>query len=359
MTDSILIREQTLEWQRRTIERLTKLVNTHYHGREATKMLRNTKNVFQGVVIDMLNGGDPKIGTVTTIRVIANKMRFKTYDVRKCLEWPKSYIPPDFIKKFIHEVIDARGYLRVQIDKETSIGIELPLERYEEILSYELPDNKMIHFIERYSFIMPELGFFWSIHPDGYEIIRTKHNKNTARIIEGFASPLNHNLDEWCSVYQLDTELGSLGTFQDVIKNTVTPKDKSIRWTVNPAYTELLIDISHRAIMDRMERYPEDEFFLLLPGWPDPPIIEWIIKNGECWYLEGTTYRVYDHIADETVKVPAGVNMFIGYVRSKEAKVEVVPFVRDVVEASYLEGTRPKMITMDDIRTNSVISIKL
>ena len=360
MDSNVLIRERTLEWQRRSTMRLTELVRFNIKGRESAKSLRETRSIFQGIIIDMMNGGDQRNGIVNAIRLISNRMKLDRKDVEKCLEWPSDYEVPDFEKKFHHDRGSDRSVFKVEFDIDRKISIELPITRYDEIMERGLSEERMIHFVERYSFLSPELGFFWSVHPEGYEIIRSRKDQNTHRVIEGFASPLNHNLEEWCAAYESDKELGSLGTFQNVIRSTVTPEGKSIRWTVNPAYTDLLLDISHREVMARMEKYPEDEFFMLLPGWHDPPIIEFLVKNGECWFLEGGTYRVYDHLAGQTVNVPKSIGMFIGYVRSKDATLPVVPFVKDVVDASYLgKGPRPKMITMDDIRISSAINKKL
>ena len=353
-----IVREQTLEWQRSSIVKLVELVERKIKGdRNVEKMKRSIKNLFQGVLIDMLNGGDPKIGTAMIIRVIAAKIGAKPIEVQKCISFPNDYRPPSFEKKLI--IID--NHLSVEYDEGKFTELILPSDKLRQIVSLELNETEMIHFVERYAFLMPELGFFWSIHPDAYEIIDTLKDDNTHKIIEGFASPLNHNLSNWCSVYQRDNKFGAIGNYQDAIQNEISPTDKSIRWVINPAYTEYLIDIAHRGIVNRMEEYPNDEFLLLLPAWPHLPIVEWLVKNGECWYFEGGTYKVYDYLAGEDVNVPNGVNMLIGYVRSRESSVPTVPFVSDVVMATTLAGAspKPKIITIDDIRTNNINSIKL
>lgn len=361
--NSAIVREQTLEWQRNSIHNLVELVGRKVKDREAEKFKRSVKNLFQGILIDMLNGGDPKIGTAMIVRIIAARLNVKPIEVQRCLAFNNKYRPsPNFKKVFS----TTETSIKVEYAEDKFTEIILPPAKLNELLALSLDEGEMIHFTERYAFMMPDLGFFWSIHPDAYQIVNTlpidhPASINTHKIIEGFASPLNYNLPNWCSVYQRDKLFGSMGTFQEVIRDEVTPPNKSIRWIVNPAYTEFIIDVAHREIIKRMEAYPEDEFLLLLPGWPHLPIVEWLVKTGECWYMEGGAYRVYDHVADEDVNVPVGVNMLIGYVRSNKAVVPTVPFVNEVVDASTLAGANPKprIITIDDIRTNSVSNMKL
>lgn len=351
-----IVREQTLEWQRRSIQRLSELVSRKVKEREVEKIKRTIKSLFQGVLIDMINGGNTKIGIAMIIRLIAFKLSCRPIEVKSCLTYPnqvKSF-PTDKTLVFDEDQIGikTRSYF---------ISIKMPSYRVDELIQKGLPHDEMIHFIERYNFLMPELGFFWSIHPEAYQAITRLTNSNTVKVIEGFASPLNYNLENYCSVYRRDKLLGSLGTFQEVIQKEVTPEHKSIRWIINPAYTEYLIDIVHRSIIQRMKEYPEDEFFILLPAWSRLPIIEWLVQQGRCWLLTGGTYRVYDHLTAEDVNVPSSVNMIMAYVRSSNSKLNLEPFLEEVLEITTLAGasSKPKMMTMEDIKMNMSNNTKL
>ena len=357
----LIVRAQLYEWQRRSISNLIDLIVRKVRDQNVEKVKRSVKNLYQGVLIDMLNGGDLKIGTSMIVRIIAAKINVRSLEVQRCLAYPYDYRPSTSFNKKLHVQYEPNK-LQVEHEPNRFTEIVLPSARLDEILSYNLSDQELIELVERYAFLMPELGFFWSIHPDAYLKSSQIDQRYTHKVIEGFASPLNHNLDNWCSVYSQDIKLGSMGTFQDVIRSEITPENKSIRWIINPAYTEYIIDVAHREIIDRMARYPEDEFLLLLPGWPHLPIVEWLINNNSiCWYMEGGAYRVFDHITNEDVNVPVGVNMIIGYVRSSKATLPLPSFIEDMVTASTLAGANPKpiIITKDDIRTNNVSNIKL
>jgi len=81
---------------------------------------------------------------------------------------------------------------------------------------------------------------FLSIPPVLYEF----YNNNLPNCIECFASPINHTLDKFCSIYHDDMVFGSIGPFTE----KVVSENKGSSFIINPPYDPATMDYVYRII---------------------------------------------------------------------------------------------------------------
>lgn len=206
--------------------------------------------------------------------------------------------------------------LTIKYSEGDSLHLTLSCDKFSELMKKSTSDN-IIALIERYSFLCPTSGFFWSIHPDVYALFETPGVGEPLEIIEAFSSPFNNNLEKYCSLFQEDQLFGSQGNFFTEIRtrgSETEPETSFRRWIINPPYTNYVIDRMFEAISMRMNRYPEDEYYFLLPWWPQLQIISKIESRGVGYRLTSGRYRIYDHLKKETFS-PC-VDMYIGVLKS-------------------------------------------
>ncbi len=177
-------------------------------------------------------------------------------------------------------------------------------------------DQEVMNLIERYNFFSPQLGFFWSIHPEVYQVLSQKP-ENCLEVIEGFASPLNNNLELYCSAFETDKNFGSIGDFFDTIQNRGESREESKyrRWIINPPYTNSIFEKVLSAVKARLNDFPDDEFYFLLPSWESVSLIDEIMQRGYLRKLPGFKYRLFDHISEASISPP--IDMLIGVLKGK------------------------------------------
>ncbi len=143
-----------------------------------------------------------------------------------------------------------------------------------EKLLYQCSPKLVINLILRYSLLDTKTGYFWSINKYVYDHIKNSSNLET---IECFASPFNNNIDNYCSVFNLDSSFGSKVNFFRYIKNLNEPK----QLVINPPFTELMISKSIRVSYNyfiRMRVHGAKCIFML-PYWNDLADIQFLLNN--------------------------------------------------------------------------------
>jgi hypothetical protein len=169
-------------------------------------------------------------------------------------------------------------------------GAELKLHSY----------NELVALIERYYILQPDGGFFWSGPPDLYKFLALKQD-GLIETVEGFGSPFNHNyLDAYCSLYPDDRSFGSIGNFFHQIVHRGNENDKGYRrWIINPPFTYKIIGMVYEAITLRMNYYPNDEYYFILPSWAPVKFLTMLETRGSVINLSSGTYKMYNHITNE------------------------------------------------------------
>lgn len=174
---------------------------------------------------------------------------------------------------------------------------------FNKLIKNDIKLDDIIYLILKYYFLGIDTGFFWSIDRDIYDrLIDINDNKYC---IECFASPLNHTIDNYCSLYEEDKIFGSLGNFftyaDCIIKNNLEK-----RLVINPPYTELMIEKTIEKIIEIKEYVNKTEFFILLPYWEDMECIKNLINRNDSEYIivEDGQYILYNHIKNEDINTP-------------------------------------------------------
>jgi hypothetical protein len=164
----------------------------------------------------------------------------------------------------------------------------------------------------------------FSIPNNGAEEWQTLRNY---LIIEGFASPFNHNIEDYCSLFPEDKTCGSLGNFFSVIK-THKPVKPTV-WICNPPFVLRIIDKMEEAARNRLEFYLDDIFFFMLPSWSGVSIYQYLEENGVLAELEPEKYAVYDHSHAKYVHPP--LNMKFGAVAGNNVDIRIVQSMMDSI----------------------------
>lgn len=289
------------------------------------------------MMIDKINGGNIEEGLQNTIEYIIRKiwtdtgleldpefleLMFRRFlpgtIVNRQLSVEQPNNPHNLtlkVKSTHRYFIEAKNFTR---EEDETIQITLPKQKAKELLKFD--ENTLISLIERYDFLRPTSGFFWSIHPRVYEFLSSTPNKEgnyPIEVIEGFASPYNNNLPRYCSVYASDKCFGSMGNFFDVIETAGDQNETGYRrWIVNPPYTSFVIERTRIAIENRLNSFPDDEFYFLLPAWFSPTLqlIETITLRGMGLVLKEGDHQIYDHISGTSLTPP--ISLFVGYLGS-------------------------------------------
>lgn len=155
-----------------------------------------------------------------------------------------------------------------------------------------------------YPFRLSE-GFFWSMDARVYDKLRDTHLPT----IEGFASPFNHNLENYCSVYASDSEFGALGNFFKYIDLVDFP----VRLIANPPYTNEVIDHAVDVVISFLNRVPGSECIMMLPVWPKNIGIQRLIEypGSEHVTFETNEYTLHDYTVDKVITPRMSMSFFI------------------------------------------------
>lgn len=152
--------------------------------------------------------------------------------------------------------------------------------------------------ILKYSMIGFDTGHFWGLHPKIYRYIKRKY-KNP---LECFASPFNHNLNKYYSLFpSIDKYYGSIGNFfEDFMK-----ADNDI-FVINPPFVEDIMNKVFNYILKKSSSNPNCDFFIYIPAWDDI-VLPWLNKQKEIrktYLCNIKKYQsiVYDYINHKSIE---------------------------------------------------------
>lgn len=158
-----------------------------------------------------------------------------------------------------------------------------------------------------------------------------QQNLRNYLIVEGFASPFNHNIDEYCSLFLEDKKCGSLGNFFTVMRTHKPPRPTV--WICNPPFVLRIINKMEKAVKTRLVQYSDDIFFFMLPSWSGVPIYEYLEEYGVLEELEPDKYAVYDHSRSKYIRPP--LNMKFGAIGGEKVDLQIIRTMMDSVLARF------------------------
>lgn len=313
-------------WQRKVTNSLE---DACVHDKCSPDITRKLTNALVTSFINMENGLpfekaiDSAVSFIST-RSQSNFNKSYLHQMFKFPDWVKGIKPEDV--SFPIELVYVKNRpnmnntakLVVKYSDWDEVDVVIPTEKVEKFLR-ENSSDEIAELIGRYNFLCPTSGYFWSIHPEVYKMFEVEDCPDTANplieVIEGFSSPYNNNLAKYCSLYSEDEAFGSVGNFFGQIRDRGEQGESGYRrWIINPPYTNYVIDRMYEAISVRMGRFPNDEFYFMLPWWPQLRLITNIKTRGIGHHFACKSYRIFDHL--EGTEISPRVDMFVGFIKS-------------------------------------------
>jgi hypothetical protein len=191
---------------------------------------------------------------------------------------------------------------------------KITLQRLYNSLNDKNNNQQKIHdLIIRYSiFDFVSHGNFWGYPPFIYQNLLYNYAKiNHFVLIEGFASPFNHNLNLYCSLFPEDvSDFNAMGPIFDIL--LTYNNSSSVLWILNPPYTYCIMNLLLDAVQQRQKLYPNDQFLFLLPDWKFTQLYQYILKYGFIKELLSNHYFLYDYANNKELQ-KLSMNMSLGY----------------------------------------------
>ena len=108
-------------------------------------------------------------------------------------------------------------------------------------------------------------SFFWSINRHMITEFLRLLTPQGIPFLECFASPFNHNIENYCSPFAEDSLYGSKGNFFSYMEDLKKAGTKKIFFIYNPPYTRDIVDRSAELIRDFIIENPECMLISMLP----------------------------------------------------------------------------------------------
>jgi hypothetical protein len=265
----------------------------------SSKDARHLRNSINTMTLDVMNGEMFTIAAETSLSWLRSKTSIDIPALRTLLlRPPQKY---QLIRKLtIVEADDVINFVLKYTEIDDMI-ITVPTEIARSLIG-ESNITELTKLVERYYILQPDGGFFWSAPPQLYQSFMTK-DTDCIEVIEGFGSPFNHNsLDQCCSLYNDDKSFGMISNFFAEITNRGNLSESGYRrWVINPPVTFQIMNMIYDAISVRMNSFPNDEYYFLLPDWAPYNLINLLEVRGTVERLTGGCYHIYNHLTREYI----------------------------------------------------------
>ena len=202
-----------------------------------------------------------------------------------------------------HQVIDIFERAR---DCETELlsiyDITSKIPTYlQEKLTKQTNRDEFIQLSIRYHVLGYSEGLFLSIDRHIYQKLM---KSSKLPVLECYASPFNHNIDTYCSLFEEDKVFGALPRFDVFIDSINFP----CRLIVNPPYTTRVIETCINKIINYMNRC-NGEFIAMLPIMYHYPPLEKLLSYGNTKHvlLKKGTYCVFNFVSQVNIIFPSTV----------------------------------------------------
>lgn len=198
-----------------------------------------------------------------------------------------------------NKIPDEHNYIIQMVYYTTSnklynvIYIKLPHKKHQE-LKHKYPtvsNRQMIDLLIRYKMIGFDTGQFYGMTPECYQLMY-QLNPN---IMECFASPLNNNLLNYCSIFKEDEQyFGSSGSFFDVFPNDITNEV----YVINPPNSDEILTKCNELIEQKLNKDRKISIICFYPNYPD--MIDSLMKSKyyvKSYHLKPNKTINYNYIA--------------------------------------------------------------
>lgn len=290
---------------------LNRTLTNSYWSKLSKEDRKHLINAIGSMNIDVLNKMPFTLcvtNVITFLRKKAPKINIRELNTL-LLSPPK---PIQLIRKLRILPLGNLVTFSLQYTEDDFINITVPHDRA--VILQKQEEENIVRLIERYNFLPNSPNYFWSIIPEAYQIL-SEPNENILEIIEGFSSPFNNNIPIYCSLYKSDKNFGAIGNFFDTILLRGNEGEKR-RWIINPPFTNNILSMVHDAIMVRLNTFPDDEYYFLLPNWPTSKLVELVGLRGRIKILENSKYKLYNHLLGEYISPP--IDMIFAYMGPAE-----------------------------------------
>lgn len=183
----------------------------------------------------------------------------------------------------------------------------------------------------RYHLLLKSSGHFLSMDR---ELYRELLCSSRLPVLECYASPFNHNLTHYCSLFPEDELFGACPRFDELVDWINFP----CRLIANPPYTVKSINKFVEKIMAYMKRQ-RGEFIALLPHLEGSARMEELLSSENTAHaiLPGETYLLHDFLTRVDITVPMVlyivVNVECSYMRSAKMVSHIAHRLRTRAEA--------------------------
>ena len=174
-------------------------------------------------------------------------------------------------------------------------------------------NEEFIRLVLRYYMMCVSEGLFLSIDREYYKLIS---RSSKLPILEGYASPLNHNLSEYCSLFKGDSVYGALPRYDVYIDHVNFP----CRLCLNPPYTSNVIRICIEKTLAYMDRC-RGEFIMFMPVMYNFAIQDRLFEypHTRSCLVKGGTYVLYNFLNSTSITASMDLNVIVNVEGSGEA----------------------------------------
>lgn len=177
--------------------------------------------------------------------------------------------------------------------------------------------EQIISMIIKYAPILG--GCFWSIPINAYRYLERE-----GFTLECFASPLNHYLSRYYSMYpEVDSVFGSLGNFFDCFLDATDSK-----YVINPPFTSEICTRVVDLVMKKLSKSESCTCLLYMPRWTNlkDKYEEFTKFNAEYHILDKKEHYFYDYMLDS--KIVASYNVVLIAVSNVHDKI----YLRSIID---------------------------
>lgn len=308
-------------WIKQTYDEICRYADRNGISKQRFTLYRYTNMVYY-YYMELINYSDDKENIYSfLIYSIGLKIDIKAQRIAEILTETTKKVNRDNANPSLGEITTIPDKSASGTDMTTirfgKIPVSVPTYVYERLSNPPFTKDMFYRLILQYQLIGRTKGFFWSIDSDLYKTFPSL-DKYTQPLptLECFASPLNHNLVEYCSVFSEDVHFGSRGNFFDYIKTLKGP----YRFIFNPPYTTRIINDGIKVVLEYIDANPGCELISMLPYWRDNEGIEQLTATSNKYIiaLSPKDYSIHDFALGEDLLVNVSMIFYVSIGNSEE-----------------------------------------
>ena len=226
--------------------------------------------------------------------------KFKHYELVKIFAWKTSILyhtNTENILKLFTETLTIVNKNKIPLISTDELCKKVP-EKLAGSLIEKAGYDEFEQLVLRYSLMGFGDGLFLSIDREVYEFLE---KSSKLPVLEGFASPFNHNLSNYCSLFHQDETYGGLGPYEEYIEKLTIP----VRLCLNPPYVNNIIATCIEKLINYMTRY-RGEFIMMVPVVQNFFPLETLLTFGNTRHniMEPGSHTLHNFIQEQDIVAP-------------------------------------------------------